>query len=425
MTNRDIAPEIVIPTELKVKQESRYTTAKGVDIYSLQFTEYDVVRVSFVFKAGTKYQNTPFCATSVSGMLAEGCSGSSAREIAEILDFYGIYYDHSTDRDYSVITVCSLKRFFDITIELIGRMLSTPLFQNNEFDVYRNKRKQSIAIQRSKIDFIAREEFAKAMFGTNHHYGRSYKEESMDNLTVEELRSFHQSYYTCSNLFVVASGDIEEEDIKKIGDVADLLPIGSFTPHCGSEIVSQQATFVPWDDATQSVIRLGRILFTRDHPDFVATQVAATVLGGYFGSRLSSNLREDKGYTYGIFAGVINLEESGYIAISTEVESSITEDALNEIYIEIERLSNELVPLEELDIVKRVMAGEMMRILDGPFGIADITIENILTGRSNSYLNSHLQEIMSTTPERIMEISRKYFKKEDFITLIAGTENDN
>ncbi len=420
MVNRANPPKITIPTKLRVKDSVVTTTAKGVDIHSLIFNEYDVIRVSFVFRAGTKYQTTPFCATSVAGMLSEGSEGVSAREISEIMDFYGIYYDHSTDRDHTVITICTLERRFNEGIELLRKILTTPAFSAEEFDIYRQKRKSSIELQRAKIDFIAREEFAKALFGENHYYGRSHHESFMDNLTTDDIKEFYSSYYNCNNLFVVCSGKLSSEHIDAVSSLADTLPVGKKSEYQISEVRSSHNLFIPWEGANQSVIRVGCLLFPRSHPDFVAMQVVAMVLGGYFGSRLISNLREEKGYTYGVFAGVINLEDSGYLGISTEVESSVTESALEEIYKEVERMRVELITEEELQVIRRVMIGEMLRILDGPFGIADITIENVLNDRDNSYLNSQLNEIMAITPERILEVANRYLDRESLITVIVG-----
>ncbi len=420
MVNREIAPEIKIPSEVKVKMAETVKTAGGVELYTLSFNEYDVVRVSFIFRAGTKYQDKPFCSTSVAGMLSEGCEGYSAREISELLDYYGIYYDYSTDRDYTVITLCALERFFGVGIELLARMLTSPMFPKEEFDIYRFKRKSNIEMQRAKIDFIAREEFAKLLFGETHYYGRSYHESLMDELQIEDLHDYYNKYYNRENLFIVASGKLSNEHIDAISSIADKFPTGKRSLDMEEATISLKDKYVEWQGANQSVVRVGRLLFTRTHPDFVAMQVVAMILGGYFSSRLISNLREEKGYTYGVFAGVINLEDSGYFAISTEVEKSATDSAVEEIFKEIERLRVELIGEEELIIVKRVMVGEIMRVLDGPFGIADITIENILNNRDNNYLNSQLAEIMSITPERIMSVAQKYMKREDFVTLIVG-----
>jgi predicted Zn-dependent peptidase len=162
------------------------------------------------------------------------------------------------------------------------------------------------------------------------------------------------------------------------------------------------------------------MLFTRTHPDFNGMQILSTILGGYFGSRLISNLREERGYTYGIYSTMVNLSKSGYLAISTEVAAEATEDSIRQIRYEMARLRDELVSEEKLTAVKNIMIGDIMRILDGPFGIADVTIENIQNGTDNSTVVDFFNEIKNVTPQRIRELARMYLTEEDFVTVIVG-----
>ena len=167
-------------------------------------------------------------------------------------------------------------------------------------------------------------------------------------------------------------------------------------------------------------MRVGRLLFPRTHPDFVGMQVVAAILGGYFGSRLMQNLREEHGYTYGVMAAMVNFEQEGYLAIATQVAREKREEAIREIYFEIERLRHELISEEELQMVKNVMIGEILRILDGPFGIADVTIENIMCGMDNSATEQSVQRIFSITPEEIKHLAEKYLKRDDLVVVVAG-----
>ena len=174
------------------------------------------------------------------------------------------------------------------------------------------------------------------------------------------------------------------------------------------------------DGAVQSSIRMGRLLFTRAHEDFIPMQVLSTTLGGYFGSRLMQNLRERNGFTYGVFSAMVNFQNTGYLAIATQVCTDVTEQALEQIAIEIDTLRNELVSEQELSLVKNIMAGEMMRILDGPFGIADVTTENILCGFDNSHIADNLSRIRTTTAEEIRALAQKYLDPKDIVTVVAG-----
>ena len=149
-------------------------------------------------------------------------------------------------------------------------------------------------------------------------------------------------------------------------------------------------------------------------------QVVATVLGGYFGSRLMQNLRGEHGYTYGVGAAMVNFEREGYLGIAAQVGAEVTTPALREIYNEIERLRREPMPEEELSLVKNIMTGEVMRILDGPFGIADVTIENLLCGTDNGVIEENIRRIQAITPAEVQRLAVEYLRREDLTTAVVG-----
>ncbi|MBR7128905.1 MAG: insulinase family protein, partial [Tidjanibacter sp.] len=156
------------------------------------------------------------------------------------------------------------------------------------------------------------------------------------------------------------------------------------------------------------------------HPDFVAMQMVATALGGYFGSRLMQNLRERNGYTYGAYAAMINLDRSGYFVMSADVASEYTEEAIGEIFREVERFCAEPMSEQELQMVKNIIFGDVMRIFDGPFGVADVAIENIQNGTDNDYTEKLLQQVAETTAEQLQAVAAKYLRPNHFITTIVG-----
>lgn len=132
------------------------------------------------------------------------------------------------------------------------------------------------------------------------------------------------------------------------------------------------------------------------------------------------NLREVHGYTYGAMAAMVNFQQAGYLAIAAQVGTEVTRDALREIYAEIERLRTEPMPEAELEMVKNMMTGEMMRILDGPFGIADVTIENLMCGTTNRSIGESIRRIRETTPAEVQRLAQRYLACEDLVTVVAG-----
>ena len=418
-------PVIAIPEHLRVVHAKKRRLANGIDLHLLESSEQEVVRVSFIFRAGSSMQSVPFSASATVNLLAEGTNRYTAAEIAEKLDFYGSYYDVSVDRDYVVVTFCSLTKFFAPTMEVGGEILLHPAFPDEHVETYCGKEKQRLTIDRTKVAFRARELFVQTLFGVQHPYGIVSPAEGYDKLSAHDVAAFYRKFYVAERCFVVASGRIDAATTGIIASVAEKIPSGGavappdgFAPPAGKSYA-----FLPQPGAVQSAIRIGIPLFPRTHPDYIPMQVVATILGGYFGSRLVSNLRGERGYTYGVFAGLVNMEQAGYMAIATEVASAATVDSLDQIFFEMERLRTEPVPAEELQMVKNIMVGEVMRILDGPFGIADVTIENIQNGTDNEYINRLLGEIRAFTPQRVMETACRYLVPENFTTVVVGDES--
>jgi predicted Zn-dependent peptidase len=380
-----------------------------------------VLRFTFVFRAGSSIQQVPFSATATVNMLAEGTRDMTAHQIAEQLDFYGSNYEVNIDRDFVHITFNCLSKFFEPTLEVARQILLYPTFPEEELAIYREKRKQGLKIERLKVETAVRERFGELLFGASHPYAITYPESYYDTLRREDLAELYRRLYTADSCLIVCSGRFGETELAGIKALGEDFPGMScaiaidFPP-----VEGQSYGFVSRPDAVQSSIRVGRLLFPRTHPDFVPMQVVATALGGYFGSRLMQNLRERNGYTYGVHAVMINFEHEGYLAIATQVGAEVTTAALQEIYREIERLRVETMPEEELALVKNIMVGEIMRVLDGPFGIADVTIENILCGVDNGYISECVERIRAITPAEIRQMASRYLRHEELITAVAG-----
>lgn len=419
MVDRSIQPQIVVPSNVKVIPYDATRSPLGVPIYKLDNGGYDVVRISLVFRAGVTQQDQPFLASSTINNITEGTTKHTAAEIADFIDYYGIIYDISVDMDYTIITVCTLKHFFDKALALIEDILH-PTFPDYELKIYAAKKKQLIAMQRAKIAYVAQENLQNALFGDGNAYGKIYDTAEYDKLSSEKLNRFFQQHYTRENMFVVVSGDSTADDIAKIGGIVDLLPRGTkdtaFTP----QAMLKKDVYLEKAESVQSAIKMGCVLFNKQHPDFIGMQVVAKVLGGYFGSRLIMSLREDKGYTYGIFSNMVNTDATGYFIVAGEVIAAHTDDAVEAVFVEIERLHEELVGEQELTMVKSVMIGEIMRILDGPFGVADVLIENIQNGKDNDNINAIIAEIEGTTAERVRDLTKKYLTRETLSTIIVG-----
>lgn len=413
-------PAIRIPERLNITPAREERLQNGLRLYTLQADEFEVVRLSLVFHAGPVTQSAPFVAGAAANLLAEGSARFSGREIAERLDFYGSYFEVNLDRDYVYISFCALRKYLAPTLEMAAEVVLHPTFPEQEVATYRTKRRQQLAIERRKVDVQARERFVEALFGADHPYGVCYPEAEYDKLTRAQLCDHYRKHYTAQNCIAVCSGHLDNEALSLIRTLCGQLPRGEAFSEPFATPESTLRCYVERPEAVQSAIRIGRLLFPRQHPDFVGMQVVATLLGGYFGARLMHNLREVHGYTYGVMATMVNFEREGYFAIATQVGAEVTDAALSEILHEIERLRSEAPSDEELTLAKHILTGEMMRILDGPFGIADVTIENILCGQTNRIIAENVARIRAITPAEVQRLAARYLTREALVTVIVG-----
>jgi predicted Zn-dependent peptidase len=184
--------------------------------------------------------------------------------------------------------------------------------------------------------------------------------------------------------------------------------------------MTEKSVFLHKEGALQSAIRIGRRIITRSHPDYPGLSVLNTLLGGYFGSRLMSNIREDKGYTYGIGSAVVSLSAAGYFFISTEVGADVTSAALDEIYKEVELLRREAVDQEELAMVRNYMMGSFLKGIDGPFALIDRFKTIHLSGLDYDYFDRYLRTLESIGPEELKDLAVRYFDRNDLCELVVG-----
>lgn len=376
--------------------------------------------MSFVFRAGTSWQTVPFSASATVNTLSEGTEKYSAQEIAERLDFVGSYFDANIDRDWAVLTYCSLSKFAAETFDIAEQVLLHPTFPEREMAIYCAKRKEQLAVQRSKPDHLSRELFGRSIFGADHPYGVTSPAEAYDTLCRGDVEEFYRTHYTAEGCFAVLCGDLSEADIERTMAIVEQLPHGEkLVAHIGAPCPVKHAK-LEVEGAVQSSLKIGLPLFARTHQDFIPMQMVATAMGGYFGSRLMQNLRERHGYTYGAYAAMINLDRSGYFVMSADVATEYTDAAIGEIISEVERFCTEPMSERELQMVKNIIFGDVMRIFDGPFGVADVAIENIQNQTDNSYTERFLRQVATATAEELQQVAAKYLLPSSLTTTIVG-----
>ncbi|MNR03395.1 Peptidase M16 inactive domain protein [compost metagenome] len=185
-------------------------------------------------------------------------------------------------------------------------------------------------------------------------------------------------------------------------------------------VTDKQFVYKEKPEALQSAIRIGQLAINRKHKDFSGLQILNTVLGGYFGSRLMANIREDKGYTYGIGSGISSLQQAGYLFISTEVGADVCGAALTEIYKEIDLLKTTLIGEDELNLVRNYMLGSMLGSLENVFSHADKFKNIYFSGLDYDYYSRYIETVKTITAEELLALANKYFTTESFTEVVIG-----
>ena len=422
--DRTIQPEIQPLKNFHIQTPVRTTLPNGIPLTVINAGEQEVVRMDVLFSGGRWQQSQKLQALFTNRMLREGTTKYTAATIAEKLDYYGSWLELSSSSEYAYITVYSLNKYLAKTLEVVESMIKEPLFPQKELQTILDTNIQQYLVNTSKVDFLAHRSLLKSLYGEQHPCGKIVMEEDYHTITPEVLREFYEQHYHSGNCSIFLSGKVTDDIISRVTDIFGI-PFGQYQLQMPKlsfpfAAIPEKRIFTEREDAMQSAVKMGCTTITREHPDYPKLRVLMTLFGGYFGSRLMSNIREDKGYTYGISAGVVFYPDSGLLIVSTETDNEYVEPLIQEVYHEIDRLHQDPVSAEELRIVRNYMLGEMCRSYESPFSLSDAWIFIATSGLKDDYFARSLQAVNEITPAEIQDLAQRYLCKETLKEVIAG-----
>lgn len=425
MLNRQQPPAFKTIDKINVIKTKQSKLDNGIDFYSLSAGSQEITKIEFIFKAGMYHQPATLIASTTNTMLESGTRTFTADQISDGIDFYGSFLELQVEQDFATITLYSLNKYMDESLAFIEEILKYPTFPEHEFKIHTANKRQKHAINSQKVNVLAKRKFTGLLFGEHHPYGIEVKDEDFDRVNINELKEFFNARYAYNNCTIIASGNLPTNILSTLNNFFGLGQWGSAgfknnTKQVPLGTTTQLKHFVHKDDAIQSAIRVGRILFNKTHPDYFKFQVLNTILGGYFGSRLMANIREDKGYTYGIGSGINNLVHAGYFYVSTEVGADVTVQTLTEIYKEIKLLREKPVGKSELETVRNYMLGNFLRSVDGPFALADKFKAIWEYGLDYDFFDNYFAAVKTVTPAELQDLANKYLQENDLIECVAG-----
>jgi len=410
---------------LSINDPVEITLDNGISAYMIEAGEEPVTKIDVVIKAGSAYQEKKLVATSVGRLLKEGTQNYSSSFIASQLDYYGSYLDTSITKDSVTLTLYCLTKHLEKLLPIVSEMMKEALFDQNELDIHLGMQKQKFLVNREKVKYLAQLEFNRLVFGNDSAYGQVVEAEDFDIVRREDLVDFYKNRYTAQNSYIIVSGSTNNKIPELLntwfgnGIRVTKNPTDNIH-HIGQNGIKEK--FISKPDAMQSAIRIGRLMISKVHPDYNRFLLLNTILGGYFGSRLMSNLREDKGFTYGISSFVLNFIHGSAFSIATEVNANHTDAAITEICEEMRLLRDKKVGDEELKLVKNYIYGTFLRNFDGPFALSERFSSVKDFGLGFAFYRNSLKEILSTTAEELQETAQKYLNPDDMIKLVVGNK---
>lgn len=422
--DRTVSPAFKTVEKIEMIQATEKKLRNSIPVYSINAGSQELIKVEFFFSAGMFQQTKPLQAATVNAMLEEGTLKMTAAQIADAVDYYGAFLEVGVSQDHASVVLYTLNKHLKSTLSVVEDVIKNATFPEDELDTHLTNKKQKFHVNNQKVATVARKRFTELIFGEKHPYGINVQEADFEKIKRTDLIGFYRSFYCSGNCKIVLAGKINDDVFSLLdehfGD-NDWSSVNSLEKNT-VEIISckEREQLIYKEDALQSAIRIGKVLFNKTHPDFQSLQILNTVYGGYFGSRLMSNIREDKGYTYGIGSGIASLQNSGYFFISTEVGVDVCKNAINEIYLEMDRLRNELIPADELQLVKNYLLGTFLRSVDGPFAMADRFKGILEYNLGYDYFDKYIATIKGISASQLRDLANTYFDKESMIELVVG-----
>ena len=425
MLNRTKSPKIkdAIEFDLQLKPYDKFILDNGVEVYTINAGAEDVLQVEMIFYAGNSYEKQNAVAASANFMLKNGTSTKTAFQINEHFEYYGAYCNRACQHETAVVSLHTLNKHLPALLPVMKEMITDSIFPEEELNIFKQNSKQKLSVNLHKCDFVANRLIDAYLFGEQHPYGKYTTAADYDALTTARLKDYFAQYYLNGNCVIFVAGKLPADIYKQLNEnfgKCTLKPHdSSFSPHAVAAATQKKYLISNDPDGVQGAIRIARPFPNRHHPDFMNVMVLNTVFGGFFGSRLMSNIREEKGYTYGIHSYIQNHIQDTAWMVSTEAGKDVSQATIEEIYKEMKRLREDLIDEEELLLVRNYMIGSILGELDGPFQIIGRWKNLILNKLDEQYFYDSIKTIKTISAEELRTLAQKYLQPEDFYELLV------
>lgn len=424
MLNRTIAPPIkdAIEFNLLLKPCEKFVLKNGAPVYYINDGTEEVVMLEFIFSAGNSFENKNLVAAATNHLIKNGTSEKTALEINEHFEYYGAFLSRSCQNETSSITLHCLSKHLREVLPVIRSIITDSVFPQQELEIFQQNSVQKLAVNLQKCDFVANRLIDQYLYGALHPYGRVSSVTDIQAIERKDLLDFFNNFYVNAKCIIFAAGKLPRDFQSQLNQYFGDLTLNENIPditHKTEIATDRKAKIINDSKGVQGAIRIARPFPSRHHPDFKKAMVLNVLYGGFFGSRLMSNIREEKGYTYGIHSFLENHVKQSAWVISTEAGKDVCEATVEEVYKEMKILREEPVDDEELLLVKNYMMGINLGDIDGPFQVIARWKNLIINDLDENFFYEYINTIKNISAKEITELSNKYLLPEEFFELVV------
>lgn len=424
--DRRIAPVIQDFNSFNLNSPERTHTANGIPVNYFHNKQLDLIHLVFRIKAGTFYEPKKNVAVFCYSLLKESDASHDSSEVDEFLDFYGVSYTVSISIGYINISLIIPKKNISNVLPFVSNFLIHPQFKEKPLEIMRQRKLMDLAYNKERVGYCASQQMLHCLFGNGSSIGHILTEEDLHSITTEDLQQYHDNSFCAENTRLFVAGNIDstlrqgiEQLLNGISKGKAFISADTFTaPLPDSHLIVDKH-----ENCLQSSLMICRRSLSYTHPQRRNFEILSTILGGYFGSRLMSNLRETNGYTYGAGCGSLYLNNASVFYLESEVNVNVTGQAIHECMAELDRLCNEPIGDDELSQVKSYLKGQQLRKIDNTVSYMTQFTKWDDFGLNQEEFGQFFDTIDHFSPEDAMKLAQEWFSEDDFFTIVSGNIN--
>lgn len=419
MLDRKTPPSFKKSSAFTLIEPEKETLSNGISISYINGGSQEVTKIEFIFNAGKWYESQSGASYFTAHLLQKGTTTKNSFQISSELDQYGVHLEISPGYDFTSLSLYGLTKNIGRLLKLSREIITQPIFPDTELQQAKDIYIQGLKINLEKTSYLASRLLRQNLFGKEHPYGRDADVADIESIKRTDLVNFHHDYF--KNLEVICSGKITTEVKKELQSV-----LTDFEASAGSKKVTptlnpgSPVEFVKKENTVQSSIRFGKRGISRTHSDYPALLMLNHVFGGFFGSRLMKNIREEKGLTYGIYSSMVTLKHDGYLSIGADVNDENREIVIEEIRAELKSLQAQPINSNELITARNHFIGSLQAEITTPFAHADKIKNIILYKLPDNFYQSLINKIESLNSKDLLHTAHRYFDDSEFHVVSVG-----